>query len=80
MSKEDQSQEGYESQRLMSEHQNLTNELVSEYDLCLILGISGDTLGRLRRQRNFPYVPLDTRNRVYIIPEVLKWLKEAQRV
>ena len=68
-----------ELERPISEHRKLSEEIINEYDLCLLLGISSNTLGKLRRTRELPYIPLDSRNRIYVIDEVIDWLKKSQR-
>ena len=60
---------------LTSEHRNLTNEVINEYDLCLILGVGINTLTKLRHQRKLPHLALDSRNRVYLIEDLLKRFK-----
>ena len=59
---------------LSCEHRNLSDQVISEYDLCIILGISAVTLDNLRRQKDLPYIVLNRNNRVYLVSEVLKWL------
>ena len=56
------------------EHQTLSNEIISEYDLGLLLGINYKTLNYLRLTAALPYIPLNQRNRVYSIPKVKEWL------
>ena len=63
------------------ENQNKPSDgVISEVDLLELLNIEQRTLDRLRREKGFPYVRLDQRNRVYLISEVTGWLKQQQRV
>ena len=68
-----------EQQNNMQRYPQINSELArhvcSEADLLATLNLSYDTLGRLRRGKGFPVVYLDLRNRVYLIDEVLEWLK-----
>ena len=48
----------------------------SDEDLCRVLGIDKGTLDDLRREKDFPFVRLTTRARVYLADEVLAWLKK----
>lgn len=47
----------------------------SEAAILELLGIEKETLDDLRRQKDFPFVRLTTRARVYLADEVLAWLK-----
>lgn len=55
---------------------NLSQEVLSEVDLLEVLNIEKQTLDALRREKEFPYVRLNIRNRVYLSSEVLEWLKK----
>ena len=44
-----------------------------------LLGIDKKTLDDLRREKGFPFLRLTTRSRVYLVDEVLTWLKEQPR-
>ena len=61
--------------QIRTEHPALSNEVISEYDLCVILGISANTLDRMRRDNGLPFVHLDRNNRCYEIKTVLGWLR-----
>lgn len=63
----------------ITEHPDLANRIISEYDLCLLLGISAATLDDLRRSRKIPYIALNRNNRVYSVPEVLNWLDKLPK-
>ena len=71
--------EQQEESRPVTEHQNLQNEVISEYDLCVILGIGEGTLHKIRDHKNFPTIILDSRNRVYLIKDVLDWLRNQPK-
>ena len=62
------------------EHQNLSNEFISEYDLALFLGITQGTLSRLRTQQSLPYIRLDKNNRLYQIKALREWLDKRLQV
>lgn len=48
----------------------------SEGAMLELLGVDKGTLDDLRREKDFPYVRLTTRARVYLADEVLAWLKK----
>ena len=54
--------------------------LLNEVDLCEALNLKADTLGRLRREKGFPYIRITNRDRVYLVSEVLDWLKQLPKV
>ncbi len=47
----------------------------SEEAMLELLGIQKKTLDDLRREKDFPYVRLSARARVYLADEILAWLK-----
>ena len=51
------------------------NQVLSEVDLLEWLNIEKIVLDVLRRQKDFPFVKLDKKNRVYFIDDVMNWLK-----
>jgi len=51
----------------------------SEAAILELLGIEKETLDDLRREKDFPFVRLTTRARVYLADEVLAWLKQQAR-
>ena len=51
----------------------------SEAAMLELLGIDKNTLDDLRREKGFPFLRLTTRSRVYLVDEVLAWLKERSR-
>ena len=51
----------------------------SEAAVFELLGIDKKTLDDLRREKGFPFLRLTTRSRVYLVDEVLAWLKEQAR-
>ena len=61
-------------------HESLSSEIISEYDLAVMLGISSQTLGDLRRNKGLPYRVLNRNNRVYLIKEVVGWLNGLVKV
>ena len=60
--------------RLDAEHPSLSDKIVSEHDLCVLLGISARTLDILRRVDGLPTIYLNRTNRVYEVSGVLNWL------
>ena len=57
----------------------LENQVYSEAAVLELLGIDKKTLDDLRREKDFHFVRLTTRSRVYLANEVLDWLKEQAR-
>jgi predicted DNA-binding transcriptional regulator AlpA len=57
----------------------LEEVVYSEAAILELLGIDKKTLDDLRRERDFPYVRLTARARVYLADEVLTWMKEHAR-
>jgi len=63
----------------MQEPQTLEEAVLSEADLLELLGIDKKTLDDLRREKDFPFVRLTTRTRVYLAKEVLGWLEQRSK-
>lgn len=64
----------------MEEFNSPLEQLVySEAAMLELLGIDKKTLDDLRREKDFPFVRLTTRARVYLADEVLAWLKREAR-
>jgi len=57
----------------------LEESVYSEAAILELLGIDKKTLDDLRREKDFPFVRLTTRARVYLADEVLAWLKRGAR-
>jgi predicted DNA-binding transcriptional regulator AlpA len=57
----------------------LGDQVYNEEDMLALLGIGKETLDDLRREKNFPYIGLTSRARVYLTEEVLDWLKKQAR-
>ena len=58
----------------------LAEHVVSEADLCWTLGVDRRVIDALRVKRDFPVVHLNRNSRVYLVQEVVDWLKQrAQR-
>lgn len=65
----------------MSENQGgLENQIISEVDLLQKLNVPKRTLDDLRTEAGFPYVRLTKRDRVYLVFDVVEWLKKHNRV
>ena len=58
---------------------NLRDQVLSEVDLLELLNVEQQTLDTLRREKNFPYIRLNIKCRVYLASEVLDWLKQQLR-
>ena len=56
--------------------QRLKDQVISEVDLLELLNVEQPTLDRLRREKDFPYIRLNAKCRVYLADEVLGWLKQ----
>jgi len=63
----------------MQEPQTLEEAVLSEADLLELLGIDKKTLDDLRREKDFPFVRLTTRARVYLAKDVLGWLEQRSK-
>jgi len=59
--------------------QTLEQLVYSEAAMLKLLGIDKKTLDDLRREKEFPFIRLTARSRVYLADEVLAWLKEQAR-
>ena len=59
----------------MSESQSLENQVLSEVDLLERINVNRKTLDGLRREKGFPFVSLNLNNRVYLVSDVVEWLK-----
>ena len=55
---------------------NLKSQVLSEVELLEMLNVEQPTLDKLRREKDFPYIRLSSRCRVYLGEEVLDWLKK----
>jgi len=53
-------------------------EVLCEVDLCEWLNLKIDTLKVLRLEKDFPYVRVTMRDRVYFIKDVLSWLENQK--
>ena len=62
------------------EHPTLSSEIISEYDLSLLLGVSHSTLNYLRLNNSLPYIPMNKTNRVYNISQVKEWLNNRRTI
>ena len=56
----------------------LSDQVLSEVSLLELLNIEQPQLDRLRRNKNFPYIRLNTKCRVYLASDVAAWLKERR--
>lgn len=63
----------------MQEPQRLEEAVLSEADLLELLGIDKRILDDLRREKDFPFVRLTTRTRVYLAKDVLGWLEQRPK-
>ena len=57
----------------------LSQFVLSEVSLLELLNVEQPTLNKLRLEKGFPFVRLDSRNRVYLSDKVLDWLQDHQR-
>lgn len=67
-----------EKWHLDAEHRGLTDQLINEHDLCIVLGIGGRTIDDMRRNKGLPFCRLTTRARVYLVADVLDWLRKQK--
>jgi len=63
----------------MSVQSRLSDQVISEVDLLELLNVEQHVLDRLRRGKGFPYIRMDIKRRVYLIDQVVAWLKEHQK-
>jgi len=54
----------------------LSKHVISEVDLLNILNVELPVLNQLRLEKGFPVVRLNQRNRVYLVEDIVGWLKE----
>lgn len=60
----------------MSEKRNnLTDQVLSEVEMLEALNVEQRTLDILRREKDFPYIRLNLKCRVYLVNDVMDWLK-----
>lgn len=64
----------------MSENKQIFGGLIiPEVDLLEALNIEKRTLDVLRTEKEFPYIRLTIKERMYLIEDVVTWLKEHRR-
>ena len=54
---------------------NLRNQVISEVDLLELLNVEQPTLDRLRLEKGLSYIRLSRNARVYLVDEVVGWLR-----
>ncbi len=57
-------------------HSELSKHVISEVDLLAVLNVELPVLNDCRLEKGFPVVRLNQRNRVYLIEDIVGWLKE----
>jgi len=62
----------------MSVQSRLSDQVISEVDLLELLNVEQHVLDRLRRGKGFPYIRMDIKRRVYLIDQVVAWLKDIR--
>ena len=55
---------------------SIHQEVLSEVALLELLNVDKQTIDKLRREEDLPYVRLDRFYRVYLAEEVLDWLRK----
>ena len=55
---------------------SIHQEVLSEVALLELFNVEKQTLDKLRREENLPYIRLDKFYRVYMAEEVLDWLRQ----
>jgi hypothetical protein len=64
----------------MSENKQIFGgQILPEVDLLEALNIEKPTLDALRTEKGFPFVRLTSKERVYVVEDVVAWLKEHRR-
>jgi len=48
--------------------------LITESDLCELLGCSKNELSRLRQQEGLPYLRVNRKRRLYLESDIMEWL------
>lgn len=56
------------------------SNLITESDLCELLGVSKDALGSLRNKDGLPYLKVNQNSRVYFEQDVMNWLLSRRTV
>ena len=64
----------------MSEENLSVENLIQEDALCEILTCTKGQLARLRNEENLPFVKISRYCRVYLEPDLMKWLKNRSVV
>ena len=54
----------------------LSDLVISEVDLSKLLNVTKSTIDNLRYNKSLPYCRLTARDRVYLIDDVVGWLKK----
>ena len=64
----------------MSEQANTTlQNVLTEQDLCELLGMTKEQIGSLRREKHLPFIKLTERSRLYFEQDVIEFFRK-QRV
>jgi predicted DNA-binding transcriptional regulator AlpA len=64
----------------MEDSLNFKDLVLSEVELLEKLNIEQPALDRLRREKDFPYIRLNSKCRVYLAAEVLDWLNQYKKM
>jgi predicted DNA-binding transcriptional regulator AlpA len=59
--------------------ENRFEHLITEPNLCELLGIERSTLDKLRNTRGFPYIRVTSQARIYLERDVMRWLVRQRR-
>lgn len=68
-----------QSSEQMLIHPELSKNVISEADLALLLNVTPEVIGELRRNEGLPVVFLNKRNRIYLVPDILQWLQQRKQ-
>jgi hypothetical protein len=59
---------------------NSLNEILTEQELLDLLGIKKDFLSRLRLEKQFPFCKVSDRTRIYLVRDVVDYIKSKRMV
>jgi len=62
-----------------NQKQTLGDQVLSEVSLLELLNVEQPALDSLRREKEFPFIRLNSKRRVYLTDDVIDWLKQQRR-
>ena len=56
------------------------SNLITEADICSLLGVNKLALGRLRNEEGLPYLKVNQNSRVFLESDIINWLLSRRTV